>query len=216
MFKPSLSRAVLASTVFAVLLGASGVSSAFSDDEARRAILDLREKLNVTQSSQLELLSRINQLQEQNAEMTGKVEKLTHQIGLTQKASRDLFMSLDKRLAALESHVEKDENGQSFTVVPEEKRRYDLALELFSEGSYEESQKLLESLATDYPKSGYMADVLARLRVLRAKQNERRGFGTEKTRSEIPEEFSSPRGAALASGGRGAFGKQHIGALAFK
>lgn len=160
MFKPSLSRAVLASTVFAVLLGASGVSSAFSDDEARRAILDLREKLNVTQSSQLELLSRIDQLQEQNAEMTGKVEKLTHQIGLTQKASRDLFMSLDKRLAALESHVEKDENGQSFTVVPEEKRRYDLALELFSEGSYEESQKLLESLATDYPKSGYMADTL--------------------------------------------------------
>ena len=45
-------------------------------------------------------------------------------------------------------------------MVPEEKRRYDLALELFSEGSYEESQKLLESLATDYPKSGYMADTL--------------------------------------------------------
>ena len=109
---PQLSRVFMASAVFAALLGASGASSAFSDDEARRAILDLREKLNVTQSTQLELLGRIDQLQEQNAEMTGKVEKLTHQIGLAQKASRDLFMSLDKRLAALESHVEKDENGQ--------------------------------------------------------------------------------------------------------
>lgn len=157
---PQLSRVFMASAVFAALLGASGASSAFSDDEARRAILDLREKLNVTQSTQLELLGRIDQLQEQNAEMTGKVEKLTHQIGLAQKASRDLFMSLDKRLAALESHVEKDENGQSFTVLPEEKRRYDLALELFSEGSYEDSQKLLDSLATDFPKSGYMADTL--------------------------------------------------------
>ena len=157
---PTFLRACLAPAVFAALLGASGVSSAFSDDEARRAILDLREKLNVTQSTQLELLGRIDQLQEQNAEMTGKIEKLTHQVGLTQKASRDLFMSLDKRLAALESHVEKGENGQSFTVVPEEKRRYDLALELFSEGSYEESQKLLESLATDFPKSGYMANTL--------------------------------------------------------
>ena len=60
----------------------------------------------------------------------------------------------------MESHVEKGENGETFTVVPEEKRRYDLALELFAEGSYEDSQKLLESLATDFPKSGYIANTL--------------------------------------------------------
>lgn len=153
-------RAALALLVGSTLLVSSGVTSAFSDDEARRAILDLREKLNATQNAQLELTGQIEQLRSQNAELTGKIEKLTHQISLSQRSARDLFTSLDKRLAAMESHVEKGENGETFTVVPEEKRRYDLALELFAEGSYEDSQKLLESLATDFPKSGYIANTL--------------------------------------------------------
>ncbi len=155
-----LSRALFAVTAAVVFFSVCGTSSAFSDDEARRAILELRQKLSVAQNAQLELLGQIEQLRSQNAEMTGKIERLSHQISLSQRSSRDLFVSLDKRLAAFESHVEKGENGTTFTVVPEEKRRYDLALALFSEGEYEGSQKLLESLATDFPKSGYMANTL--------------------------------------------------------
>ena len=154
------SRTFLVTSILAAFLAVSGNASAFSDDDARRAILELRQKLSVTQNSQLELAGQIEQLRSQNAALTGKIEKLTHELSLSQRSSRDLFTSLDKRLAALESHVEKGEDGTTFTVVPEEKRRYDLALELFSEGSYEDSQKLLESLAVDFPKSGYMANTL--------------------------------------------------------
>jgi len=79
---------------------------------------------------------------------------------MAQRASRDLFASLDRRLAAFESHMEKGDDGKTFMVLPEEKRRYDLSLSLFSEGMYEDSQKLLESLVTDFPKSGYAANAL--------------------------------------------------------
>ena len=45
-------------------------------------------------------------------------------------------------------------------VSAEERRRYDLALALFSDGKYGESESLLRSLITDYPQGGYMANAL--------------------------------------------------------
>ena len=72
---------------------------------------------------------------------------------------RDLFGNLDKRTAAFESQLESVD-GKSITVTPEERRRYDLALQLFSDGSYAQSHKILEGLIGDSPKTGYMPAAL--------------------------------------------------------
>ena len=98
-------------------------------------------------------------LRSQNAELTGRVEKLTNDLAQQQKSVRDLFGNLDKRTAAFESQLESVD-GKSITVTPEERRRYDLALQLFSDGSYAQSHKILEGLIDDYPKTGYMPAAL--------------------------------------------------------
>ena len=124
----------------------------FGDDEARKAILELREKTQTLQNAQMQLVGQIEALREQNAQLTGRVEKLTNELTLQQRSVRDLFGNLDKRVAALEPQMESID-GKNEMVSPEERRRYDLALALFSEGRYAESETLLKSLLTDYPRA---------------------------------------------------------------
>ena len=121
----------------------------FGDDEARKAILELREKTQTLQNAQMQLVGQIEALREQNAQLAKRACRVV----------RDLFGNLDKRVAALEPQMESID-GKNEMVSPEERRRYDLALALFSEGRYSESETLLKSLLTDYPKGGYTASAL--------------------------------------------------------
>ena len=94
----------VASLVIApVMLAASVPAHAlFGDDEARKAILDLREKVEAAQNAQLMLQSQIEALREQNARLTGRIEELANQLTLEQRSNRDLYADLDKRMAELE------------------------------------------------------------------------------------------------------------------
>ena len=154
-----------------LLIGVSNPAYAlFGDDEARKAILDLRarvqtlsetvaEKNQTMQAAQLELVNQIELLKSNNAQLVGQIETLTNQLTLQQRAVRDLYANLDKRLVPFEvKTVQLD--GKTVTVQPEEKRRYDLGLMLFSEGKYRESSRLLDSLLADYPKSSYAPSAL--------------------------------------------------------
>lgn len=154
-----------------LLVGVSNPAHAlFGDDEARKAILDLRarvqtlsetmaEKNQTMQAAQLELVNQIESLKANNAQLVGQIETLTNQLTLQQRAVRDLYTNLDKRLVPFEAKtVQLD--GKTLSVQPEEKRRYDLGLVLFSEGKYRESSRLLDSLLADYPKSGYAPSAL--------------------------------------------------------
>lgn len=155
LMKKTLSQALSGAALCAVLAAvASPAHALFGDDEARKAILDLRDKVQTAQQAQVQLMTQIEQLQQQNAELTGRVEQLTQQLSVQQRSVRDLFANLDKRVGAMESHIEKVD-GAEISVTPEEKRRYDTALALFSDGKYEQSGKLLESLLTEFPQGGY-------------------------------------------------------------
>ncbi|MDO4937762.1 MAG: tol-pal system protein YbgF, partial [Sutterellaceae bacterium] len=64
-----------------VLLGISHPAWAlFGDDEARKAILDLRERMEVVQNGQMLLQGQIDQLREQNAQLIGRIEQLTNDL----------------------------------------------------------------------------------------------------------------------------------------
>lgn len=131
----------------------------FGDDEARKAILDLREKVQAVQNAQLMLQGQIDQLREQNAALTGRIEELSNQLALEQRASRDLFGDLDKRLAVLEpSDVELD--GSVVRVSAEEKRLYTTAIAYFSQGKYAECEAMLSHLTAVWPQTPYRAAAL--------------------------------------------------------
>lgn len=160
MMQVNLRKMLGAGAVCAALITVSTPSYAlFGDDEARKAILDLREKVEATQNGQMQLATQIEQLREQNAMLIGRIETLSNELSMQQRSVRDLFANLDKRVATFETRNESVD-GKDFTVSAEEKRRYDLALVLFSQGKYEQSQKLLVSLIDEYPETGYMPNAL--------------------------------------------------------
>lgn len=139
----------LASATAAAAVLASGNAFAFSDDEARRAIIDVRQNveklandLRASQAAQIQLLTEINSLKEQNRQLTGRIEELANQLSVEQRSTRDLYGSLDQRISKFEP-VSVTIDGHMYMVDPKEKASYEDALGLMQSGkSREAAQKL--------------------------------------------------------------------------
>ena len=154
-----LARLVLFPVCF---LLANSAWALFSDDEARRAILDLRarvEALNTRiteldqriQSSaqgQLELLNENERLRSELAKLRGKLEETGRATVTGKDQQKDLFTDLDQRLKKLEP-VAVQLNGTTLLVSPAEEKKF------------QDMQALLK--AGDFPKAAQSAAEFERL-----------------------------------------------------
>lgn len=145
--------------VIATFAAASSGAWAFADDEARTAILDLREQVKTLQAAQLNFVSRIEELQNQNRMLTGRVEELSNQILQEGRSTRDLFKDLDQRLGKLEP-LAVVINGETVEVMPQEKAAYDEAVNALQGGDYKKAEMLFEHFAEDWNRSAYRPDAL--------------------------------------------------------
>ena len=150
--KQTLSRAFCLSATL-ICLGASNSAWAlFSDDEARKAILDLRKTLATTQ---LELQGQIEKLKADNAELRGKVEELEKQGEDINSSQKTYYQDLDNRLGNFEPRTATIE-GVTGTVQPNEKKAYDDALKAFQAGSLKKADESFTTFAAKFPKSPYL------------------------------------------------------------
>jgi len=148
----TLSRAFCLMAFLICLSTSSSAWALFSDDDARKAILDLRKSLATTQ---LELQSQIEKLKQENAEMRGKIESLEKQsedIGASQKI---YYQDLDSRLDNFEPHTVTIE-GITGTIQPDEKKLYDDALKAFQAGNLKKANENIAIFINKYPKSPYV------------------------------------------------------------
>lgn len=149
--KQTLSRAFCLSA-FALIVGASNNAWAlFSDDDARKAILDLRKSMATTQ---LELQGQIDKLKAENAELRGKIENLEKQGEDISTSQKTYYQDLDNRLGNFEPRTVTIE-GVSGVVQPDEKKSYDDALKAFQAGKLKKADDLFSAFITRYPKSPY-------------------------------------------------------------
>jgi tol-pal system protein YbgF len=171
---------LLAALLWSAPLAAS--AALFADDEARRAILDLRQRveaqrqaleaqqqslealqrqLGETQSGLdparrgvLELANQIDALRRELAELRGQQEKLARDVAELQRQQRDAWAALDERLRALEpQNVTVD--GQSFAVRPEEKAAFEAAMAALRASDFTRAAQLYGQFLQRYPGSGY-------------------------------------------------------------
>ncbi len=147
----------------------------FGDDEARKAILDLRAKVaemeNRLREKDVELAARLERLEAANraqlefantvdaqrreiATLRGQVETLTNEITTLQKRNRDLYGDLDSRLKSFEP-VATTVDGKPATVDRAEQAAYDAALEQFRGGDYRSAAGSLQTFLARWPKSAY-------------------------------------------------------------
>ncbi|HLU79378.1 MAG TPA: tol-pal system protein YbgF [Burkholderiaceae bacterium] len=138
----SLRTSLFRSTVLAAMLSAglfSGTAHAFADDQARRAILDLREQLQtlVDQSRQIRVrqADQIENLQQEVARLRGEVERLSYLAERNQQSSAP----------ASESSIQVSD--------PAEQAAYDQAMQSFRAGQYQEAAKALTQFIQAYPQS---------------------------------------------------------------
>jgi len=150
--KQTLLRAFCLSAAL-ICLGASNSAWAlFSDDEARKAILDLRKTLATTQ---LDLQNQIEKLKADNAELRGKIEDLEKQGEDINSSQKTYYQDLDTRLGNFEPRTATIE-GVTGTVEPNEKKVYDDALKAFQAGSLKKADEGFTAFVAKFPKSPYL------------------------------------------------------------
>lgn len=137
----------------------------FSDDEARKAILQLRERVNNMQTeisakadktSNLDLLNQNESLRREIAVLRGQIEVLTNELANAQKRQKDFYVDLDNRLRKLEPQ-KMVVDGREITVGQAEQRAYEAALAYFREGDFRNAGASFYDFARRYPQSDLAA-----------------------------------------------------------
>jgi tol-pal system protein YbgF len=163
---PSL-RSLFLSISLALLTASSAHAGLFDDDEARKAILDARAKIEALgnrvdtkidtkadKTSVLELANQNEQLRAEIAKLRGQLEVLINDLSNTQRRQQDFYVDLDNRIRKLEpKRITID--GKEATVDNNEQRSYDAAFGLFKEADYKNASAALSAFVVNYPQSAY-------------------------------------------------------------
>ncbi len=165
----------------ALLGGGAAHAGLFDDEEARKAILEIRQK---AESQRLEFLQKLadetkrasdeesqlrrslvelqNQLELLKADLAklrGQDEQLMRDFVDIQRRYKDNTQNFDERLRKLEpSKITLD--GLEFTVEPVERRDYEAVLAIFRKADFASAQTGFVEFLTRYPKTGYRASAL--------------------------------------------------------
>jgi tol-pal system protein YbgF len=165
--KSGLAAALLAALSCLPLQASAGL---FDDDEARKALLDLRAKVEAMRtelnaridtksdkSSTLDLVGQNEVTLQEIAKLRGQIEVLANELANAQKRQKDFYVDLDARLRKLEPR-EVNIDGKAAQVDPTEQKSYDTAMQLFKSGDYKAAATALSEFVLRYPASGYAAN----------------------------------------------------------
>ena len=165
------------------LAGHGAHAGLFDDEEARKAILDLRariqasdenaqarladqgkaqaallEQVGALRRSLLELNAQLEAQRADSARLRGTQEQLARDVADLQRLLRDVSKGVDDRLRALEPQkVTLD--GKDFAAEPEERRSHDAAMAALRTGDFDKAAIALAAFGQRYPTSGYIDSV---------------------------------------------------------
>lgn len=164
----------------ALLLGAFWAPQAhalFGDDEARKAIIELRQQVETNRRaaeaaaaearendatnrrSLIELANQIEQLRAEIARLRGQNEQLARDLAELQRAQKDVKAGIDERLRQFEP-VQVEVDGQTFSAQPSEKVEYEAALALLRRSDFMGASAAYAAFLRRHPTSGYTPSAL--------------------------------------------------------
>lgn len=164
-------------------LSALGTASAglFDDEEARRAILDLRQKIEAVRQesdqknadevkrsteeatqlrrSLLELQNQLEAAKADIARLRGQNEQLARDVSEMQRKQKDAAQAVDERLRKFEpARVSLD--GKEFVAEPSEKRDFEANLAIFRKGDFANAAVGFVDFLSRNPQTGYRSSSL--------------------------------------------------------
>ena len=170
---------LLALAAWLVLSAGAAHAGMFDDEEARKAILDLRSriqanddasraKLQELSQANAQLLEQIGQLRRSvlelntqieaqradSAKLRGGQEQLARDLSDVQRTIKDVAKGLDDRVRALEPQKAAID-GKDFLAEPEEKRQHEQAMATLRTGDFDKAVTLLSNFLARFPGSGF-------------------------------------------------------------
>lgn len=126
-----------------------------SDDEARRAILELRKSVSASQAAILDLQNQLDKQKSENAQLRGQIESLQKQSDDLNNNQKSFYQDFDARVSRLEpQNVEVE--GVTGIVQAGEKSSYDEALKSFQAGQIKNADSEFTIFIRKYPSSPYL------------------------------------------------------------
>lgn len=165
----------------AVLILGSGAARAglFDDEEARKAILDIRTRIQNNDDSSrakmgelatanaalqeqvaqlrrslLDLNTQLEAQRSDTAKLRGSQEQLARDTAELQRSVKDVSKALDDRLRLLEPQ-KASIDGKDFFAEPNEKRAHDNAMAALRAGDFDKAANGLAAFLQRYPTSGF-------------------------------------------------------------
>jgi tol-pal system protein YbgF len=177
----TIQRTLLAASLAAAaLFSATAQAALFEDDEARRAILELRQRMeqqrlglgnlgeelrrandenSTLRRSLLELQNQIEALRAEVARLRGQDETLARDLSEVQRRQRDIAQGVEERLRKFEP-VQVTVDGREFAADPAEQRDFEASLGLFRKGDFVAAQTAFTEFLRKFPSTGYRATAL--------------------------------------------------------
>ena len=145
----------IALTISLGALLSSNAWAIFSDDEARKAILEMRKSVQSSQSAILDLQNQIEKLRTENAQLRGQIESLQKQTDDLTKNQKTYYQDLDNRLTRFEPQTIEVE-GVTGVVQAGERSAYEEALNAFQNNQVKKADSDLTAFIRKYPSSPYL------------------------------------------------------------
>ena len=164
-----------------VLIVNTSHAGLFDDEEARKAILELRQKVDVHKQagdaadveqrkaleeanaalrrSLLDLQNQLEVLRAEQAKLRGQDEQLAKDVAELQRRQKDMVQAVDERVRRFEP-TKVTVDGREFSAEPAEKRDYDAAFAVFRKPDFPASQAAFIDFIRRYPQSGYNPSAL--------------------------------------------------------
>lgn len=145
----------IALTISLGALLSSNAWAIFSDDEARKAILEIRKSVQASQGAILDLQNQIEKLRTENAQLRGQIESLQKQTDDLTKNQKTYYQDLDNRLTRFEPQTIEVE-GVTGVVQAGERSAYEEALNAFQNNQVKKADSDLTAFIRKYPSSPYL------------------------------------------------------------
>jgi tol-pal system protein YbgF len=165
--KAALGTVLLATFSYFPLHASAGL---LDDEEARKAILDLRAKVDVvvvnmntrldSKSDKTNMLDMYGQQEhgvQETAKLRGSIEVLSNDLTNIQKRQKDFYNDLDIRLRRIEQRQLTTDSKEAESRQLEQSA-YDAALQMFKSGDYKAAVFALEAFLKGYPHSSSAAN----------------------------------------------------------
>lgn len=178
LHQPVLRAVVVAACVVWLIPASAGL---FDDEEARRAILDVRQRIETSSQtmeqkiaaeskrssdeneqlrrSLIELQNQLEATRADLAKLRGQNEQVARDVAEVQRKLKDDAQQVNERFRKLEpQRVTVD--GREFLADNAEKRDFDAAMAVFRKGDFANAEVVFVDFINRYPQSGYRPSAL--------------------------------------------------------